>query len=464
MEVAAHADSEAFWLTARRLTALAGPVILGELGWMAMSVVDTIMVGGLGPAAIGAIGIGSSAFYSFAIFGVGLLFGLDTLVSQSFGAGNLKDCHRSLMQGIYIALFLTIPLTALFLILPITFPALGIVPSVSRLAGQFLIALSTSTLPLLLYGAFRRYLQGLGQVRPVMFTLISANAINWFFNWLLISGHWGFPALGVVGSGLSTTIARTYMALLLGFCVWLYEHRLNRHVSVIRTILCRPDWRRIWLLLKIGGPAATQILLEIGAFGVAGVLVGRLNATALAAHQIALNCASVTYMVPLGASSAAAVAVGHAIGRRQPQLARRGGYIAIALACIFMASAAVAFLAIPVPIIAIFTRDSGVVSIGIRLLALAACFQLFDGIQTTATGALRGLGETRTPMLVNFCGYWAIGLPIGYVLCFNLHQGVSGVWWGLTIALILIALFVLYEWDKQSRRVAVRGMQTVSSA
>ncbi|HEX4771962.1 MAG TPA: MATE family efflux transporter [Bryobacteraceae bacterium] len=457
MEAATHGDSEAFWLTARRLAALAGPVILGELGWMAMSVVDTIMVGGLGPAAIGAIGIGSSVFYAFAIFGVGLLFGLDTLVSQSFGAGNLEDCHHSLMQAIYIALLLAVPLTALFLFLPVTFPMLGIVPSVSGLAGNFLVALSSSTLPLLLYGAFRRYLQGIGQVRPVMFTLISANVINWLFNWLLISGHWGFPALGVIGSGLSTGMARTYMAALLGFFVWRYEHEVNRGSSVLRNILRGPDWVRIWLLLKIGAPAAAQILLEIGAFGVAGVLVGRLNATALAAHQIALNCASVTYMMPLGTASAAAVAVGHAIGRRQPQLARRSGYIAIALASIFMTSAAIAFFMLPVPIIAIFTRDSGVVFIGTRLLAVAACFQLFDGIQTAATGALRGLGETRIPMLVNLGGYWVIGLPIGYLLCFNLHRGVYGVWWGLTISLILIALVVLYEWDKQSRRVARQG-------
>jgi MATE family multidrug resistance protein len=415
------------------------------------------MVGDLGPAAIGAIGIGSSVFYAFAIFGVGLLFGLDTLVSQSFGAGNLEDCHHSLMQAIYIALLLAVPLTALFLFLPVTFPMLGIVPSVSGLAGNFLVALSSSTLPLLLYGAFRRYLQGIGQVRPVMFTLISANVINWLFNWLLISGHWGFPALGVIGSGLSTGMARTYMAALLGFFVWRYEHEVNRGSSVLRNILRGPDWVRIWLLLKIGAPAAAQILLEIGAFGVAGVLVGRLNATALAAHQIALNCASVTYMMPLGTASAAAVAVGHAIGRRQPQLARRSGYIAIALASIFMTSAAIAFFMLPVPIIAIFTRDSGVVFIGTRLLAVAACFQLFDGIQTAATGALRGLGETRIPMLVNLGGYWVIGLPIGYLLCFNLHRGVYGVWWGLTISLILIALVVLYEWDKQSRRVARQG-------
>jgi MATE family multidrug resistance protein len=452
MEVAAQLDSETFWQTVRRITALAAPVALGELGWMAMTIVDTIMVGGLGPAAIGAIGIGSSAFYSFAIFGMGLLFGLDTLVSQSFGAGNREDCHNSLMQGIYLALLLTAPLMVLFASMPPAFDALGIVPDVSKRAGQFLIALSASTLPLLLYGALRRYLQGVGHVRPVMFTLISANAVNWFFNWLLIQGHWGFPALGVVGSGLSTGVARTYMAALLAFFVWRYERYQKPGVL---NIFRKPDWVRMWLLLKIGAPAASQIILEIGAFGAAGVLAGRLNSTALAAHQIALSCAAVSYMVPLGTASAAAVAVGHAIGRRQPHLARLSGFIAVAIACVFMACAAVAFLTVPRQIMNVFTRNTDVISLGIRLLAVAACFQLFDGIQTVATGALRGIGETRIPMLVNLCGYWAIGLPIGYLLCFNLHQGAYGLWWGLTIALILIALILLYTWHRKSERLDV---------
>jgi multidrug resistance protein, MATE family len=449
MAVATQVDSETFWRTVRRITALAAPVALGELGWMAMTIVDTIMVGELGPAAIGAIGIGSSAFYSFAIFGMGLLFGLDTLVSRSFGAGDREDCHNSLMQGIYIALLLTVPLMALFAIMPPAFDALGVIPEVSKLAGRFLIALSASTLPLLLYGALRRYLQGVGHVRPVMFTLISANVVNWFFNWLLIRGHLGFPALGVVGSGLSTGVARTYMAALLAFFVWRYERYQKPGVL---NIFRKPDWARMRLLLKIGAPAASQIILEIGAFGAAGVLAGRLNSTALAAHQIALSCASVSYMVPLGTSSAAAVAVGHAIGRRQPRLARLSGSIAVVVACLFMACAAAAFLTVPRQIMHIFTRNEDVISLGTRLLAVAACFQLFDGIQTVTTGALRGAGETRIPMLVNLGGYWVIGLPIGYLLCFNLHQGVYGLWWGLTIGLILIALILLYTWHRKSLR------------
>lgn len=170
----------------RQVLKLAVPVALGELGWMAMTTVDTIMIGPLGPAAIGAIGIGSSAFYSFAIFGMGLLLGLDTLVSQAYGAGDREDCHKSLTQGVYLAIALTVPLMVLFAAMPPLFRTLEIVEPVSELAGTFIHVLSFSTLPLLLYAAFRRYLQAMGHVRPVMFVLISANLINWFFNWLLI--------------------------------------------------------------------------------------------------------------------------------------------------------------------------------------------------------------------------------------------------------------------------------------
>jgi MATE family multidrug resistance protein len=214
-------------------------------------------------------------------------------------------------------------------------------------------------------------------------------------------------------------------------------------------LLRPPDARRILLLLGIGLPAATQILLEIGAFGTAGILAGRLMPTALAAHQIALNCAAISFMVPLGISSAAAVAVGQSIGAGQPAVARRSGYIAIALACAFMLFPALLFLSAPMPILRIYTNDAQVLSTGVGLLALAALFQLFDGMQTVATGALRGIGNTRTPMLVNLFGYWLFGLPFGYWLCFKRGYGVAGLWWGLTAALVGIALTLFWVWQKQ---------------
>lgn len=427
---------------------LAAPVVMAELGWMSMTIVDTIMLGRLGPAAIGAAGVGSSAYYSFAIFGMGLLLGLDTLVSQAFGAGNREDCHHSLAQGVYLALFLTLPLTALFLAMPPIFYVLGINPEVSALAGPFVATLGWGTLPLLLYAAFRRYLQGMGHVRPVMFALISANLVNWLFNWLLIEGHWGFPALRVVGSALSTCLARVYMAVTLAFFIWWFERNVPPGFG---NLLRRPDVKRIRTLLRIGFPAATQILLEISAFGAAAVLAGRLTAAALAAHQIALNSAALTYMVPLGIASAAAVAVGQAIGRGAPQEARRSGYIAIGLSCAFMSCSALAFLLFPKPILRVYTNDSTVLRLGTGLLAIAALFQLFDGIQTVATGALRGLANTRTPMLVNLGSYWLCGLPIGYLLCFRWQYGVYGLWVGLSLALIVIAAILLEAWRRESR-------------
>jgi multidrug resistance protein, MATE family len=445
----------------RRIAGLAAPVALAELGWMSMTTVDTIMIGPLGPAAIGAIGIGSSAFYTFSIFGMGLLLGLDTLVSHAFGAGDRRDCHRSLMQGIYLALLVTPPLMLLFLSMPPLFYRLGINPEVSRLAGQFLVTLSLSTLPLLLYGAQRRYLQAIGHVRPVMFALVSANLVNWLFNWLLIRGHWGFRPLGVVGSALSTCLARVYMAVALAGFIWWYERGVS---PGLRSMFGKPDLARLRRLVHIGLPAAGTILLEIGAFGAAGVLAGRLTPIALAAHQIALNCAAVSYMIPLGTSSAAAVAVGHAIGARRPERARRAGFIATGLACVFVSLSAVLFVIYPRPILRIYTADPGVIAQGTGLLALAACFQLFDGIQTVVTGALRGLGQTRIPMLVNLGGYWAIGLPAGYVLCFHYGFGVYGLWCGLTLALVIIALILLHSWQRESRALVSDGLTRWSEA
>src|SRR3954469_11598308 len=222
-----YLSGESIQFELRRMLKLAVPVVMAELGWMSMTIVDTIMVGRIGPAAIGAIGVGSSAYYSFAVFGMGLLLGLDTLVSQSYGAGDREDCRRSLAQGVYIALLLTAPLMLLFAVMPYAFRAAGLDPSVSSLASEFIRRLSYSTLPLLLYGAFRRYLQATGHVRPVTFVLITANLVNWLFNWLLIGGHWGMPALGVVGSALSTVLARIYMAVSLGFFIWWFERNLN---------------------------------------------------------------------------------------------------------------------------------------------------------------------------------------------------------------------------------------------
>jgi multidrug resistance protein, MATE family len=415
---------------------------------MLMSVVDTIMVGRLSPEAIGAVGLSSSLYYIPALFGIGLLLGLDTLVSQAYGRGDPADCRHSLVQGMYIAILFSVPIMLLVQWLPALLPRWGTNPAVAAQTAVYLRLLNWGTPWLLTYGCFRRYLQGMHIVKPVTFALVTANIVNLAGNWLLIYGKFGLPKMGLSGSALSTVLARLYMAaFLVGVALW---HERKRGSSLFSKFP-RPNKVRILRILHLGGPAAVQMIFEIGAFGGATVIAAKLSADSLAAHQIALNIASVTYMVPLGISAAAAVAVGHNLGSGDLARARRSGYLAIGVAAAFMALMAIVLTIFPHYIIWIYTPDPRVLAIGAPLLALAAAFQIFDGIQTATTGALRGLGYTQAPMVLNFIGYWIIGLPLGYWLCFSRQLGVFGVWIGLTIALVFIATLVLLVWRNKSR-------------
>jgi MATE family multidrug resistance protein len=440
---------------ARALLRLAIPVVLSELAWMMMSFVDTIMVGRLSPEAIGAVGLSSSVYYIPTLFGVGLLLGLDTLVSQAHGRGDRADCRHSLIQGIYIALAFSVPVMAIVEWLPATLPYWGTNPAIIPQTAAYLRLLNWGTPWLLVYACLRRYLQGMHIVKPVTFALVTANLVNLAGNWLLIYGRFGLPAMGVRGSALSTVAARIYMAAFLAAVA--FWHERHRGAAIFATFPL-PDRHRILEILRLGGPAATQMIFEIGAFGAATVIAARLSAEALAAHQVALNIASITYMVPLGISAAAAIAVGHAVGAGDPSRARRAGWLAIGLAAAFMALMAIVLIALPRAIILIYSPDPRVMAVGVPLLALAAAFQIFDGIQTASTGALRGLGHTTGPMVLNFIGYWIIGLPLGYWLCFHAKLGVYGVWIGLTLSLIFIALLILIEWTRKSTEAKRAGM------
>jgi MATE family multidrug resistance protein len=438
---------------ARPMIRLALPLVLAELGWMTMAIVDTMMVGrqANSAVAIGAVSLGSILFNSAAIFGTGLMLGLDTLVSHSYGAGDVEDCHRSLVNGVYLSLAITPVLMGVIRLFEPLLRSLDIQASVLQQAIPYLRTLNWGTLPLLLYFVFRRYLQGMNLAKPVMFALVSANLVNLAGNWALVYGHLGFRAMGTVGSGWSTCGARTYMmAVLLAYAVY-YDHR---NKTGLRNAARLPNMPRVWRLVYLGLPAATQFGLEVGVFAVATALIGRLGAVALASHQVALNTASFTYMVPLGISAAAAVRVGQALGRQDAQAASRAGWTAMLLGTGFMGCMAVAFLVVPRAIVRIYTADPALIPPASALLFVAAFFQLFDGMQTVATGALRGAGDTRTPMLCHFFFYWAVGLPLGAYLCFRLGWGAPGMWAGLCVALILIGSALLYFWRRKERSFA----------
>ena len=415
---------------------------------MSMGVVDTLMVGRMpnSAVAIGATGLGQSLYHVVAIFGGGLLLGMDTFVAQAFGREDLNDARNTLSSGLLLAFLLT-PL----LMIGVSFwPALmhdfGISVELIGPMRPFLLALNWGTLPLLAYFALRRYLQAVNVALPIMFALISANIVNAVGDWALIYGHLGFRAEGIVGSGWSTCFARIYMVVVLTITLlWVESRRgLPNWAGTVRI-----DLGRMLALLKLGAPAAGQILLEIGAFAAATAICARLGPVPLSGHEIALNCAALTFMVPLGISSAAAVRVGQQLGRSDPEGARRAGWSAIMLGAGFMSCAGLVFVSVPKMIARAFSPDPTVVRVGATLLLVAAAFQLFDGLQVVTTGALRGAGDTKTPMFANFVAYWIIGLPLGSFLCFRLRWGALGVWIGLCAGLMIIGSGLVIAWRRK---------------
>ena len=413
-----------------------------------MGLVDTIMVGRLGPAAIAATGMGSGVFTAIMIFGAGLMLGVDALVSRAAGAGRVDDCLRWLHQGVILALLVSPAIMLVTWLAFITIDGWGLNPQIAVLAKPYLEVIALSAFPLMLYAAFRRYLQGIHVVRPVMYALVSANLVNAAANAILIYGRFGAPALGVTGSAWSTCIARVYMAAFLYIAIR-REHRrrgaAHPHVPFVL------DIERLRRLVALGAPAASQITLEVGVFALATALAARLDAVSSASHQIALNIVSVVFMVPLGLASAGAVRVGHAVGARDVRRARRAGWTALILGGAVMIVLGLMLFLFPVPMLSVFTTDARVLEIGSRLLAISAAFQLFDGTQAVTTGVLRGIGDTRTPMMMNVIGHWVLGLPVGYALCFRFAWGVTGLWIGLSIGLIFCAVALTATWIARTR-------------
>lgn len=437
---------------------LALPLILAELGWMTMGVVDTMMVGhmerpvlAIASAALGQV------LYNTVAFGIaGVLLGLDTYLAQSHGAGRWDEAARWLIHGLALAALLAAMLGMIVVAAPWFMMRLPIDHDVLVGAVSFLRGLNWGTPALFLYFALRRYLQAFNHVRPVAWALVSANGINALANWLLIYGHrwgrFGIPAYGVHGSALSTSLARLYLA---GFMVVAVLRVDRRHDYGLRSMTRRLEKARVWRLAVLGAPAGAQIFVEIAIFGAVTFLIGVMGPLPLAGHEIALTCASFTFMIPFAISAAAAVRVGQAVGRKVPEEARSAGWAAIGLGAACMAAMGLVLVAVPGGIAGSFTRDAGVIAATVPLLYVAAAFQLFDGVQITATGALRGVGNTHAGLIVQLIGFWGIGLPVGWWLGFRMHLGALGLWVGLCAGLIVAAVALTAVWARTTRRLLV---------
>jgi MATE family multidrug resistance protein len=430
---------------------LALPLVAAEIGWMVMGIVDTIMVGHLPDSAVslGAAALGQVMYHTLA-FGIGgILLGLDTVLSQAFGGKRIDDANRSLQHGLLLGVVLTAILMSITALMPLAFTHLHTDPVILAHAVPFLNALNWGSPFLLLWLVLRRYLQAFNHVRAIAFTLISANLINIGFNWLFIYGHhWGpihIPAWGVTGSGWSTTLSRIYQAGVMVAAVLFYDRR--HHYGLLKT-----KWRyqsaRIRELIRLGAPVGAQIFVEISIFGAVTAIISTFGALPLAGHQIALDCASFTFMVPMGISTATSVRVGQAIGRRDAPGARAAGWAGILLSSCFMLFASCVFIAIPGLIARGFSPSPGVIAAAVPLLFIVAVFQIFDGLQMTATGALRGAGNTSIGLYVHLAAYWAIGLPTGLYFGFHRHLGAAGLWLGLCLGLILAGIALTTIWNR----------------
>lgn len=424
----------------RALVRLAAPVVTIQVGLMLMGVVDTIMVGHVSPQDLAAVAMGNLYFFLVAVFGMGVLMALDPLVAQAVGAGDHPAVGRSLQRGILLSLVLGLVAAALLLLAGPVLTLLRQPPEVVPIAAGYAFATMAGTTPFFLFVAFRQTLQAMARLGPIVVTIVVANVLNLSLNWVLVYGNLGAPAMGAVGSGWASSGSRILMALMLPALAWPI---LKPHLRPFRREVL--EWRPMLRMVRLGAPIGMQFQLEFGAFGAVGILMGWMGTVPMAGHQVAINLASLTFMVPMGVSAAASVLVGHAVGRQDPVGARRGSAGALLLGTAFMTFTAALFILFPGPLAELYTGDAGVLAVAMTLLPIAGFFQIVDGLQAVAGGILRGLGDTRTPMLANILGFWVAGIPLGVVLAFPRAGGPAGLWWGLSLGLALVAGLLLWR-------------------
>ncbi len=422
----------------RDLVRLALPVAVVQMGLVSQGLVDTAMVGRVDAVELAAVTLGNLYFFGVSVFGMGLLLALDPLVSQAFGAGDHDGIRIAIQRGLLLSLILGAVMTAPMLLAGPVFALLRQPAEVVPVAAGYARAMAAGMWPFYGFIVFRQALQSLGRVAPIVWTIVAANLLNVFANWILIFGNLGFPALGAVGSGWATSISRWFMCLCLLAAAWSllgpYLRRLHGEL-LERAPLVR--------MVRLGAPIGFHLFLEFGAFGAIGVAMGWLGATAMSGHQIALNLAAFAFMIPLGISQAAAVLVGRAVGEGNPARARRSAGGSAILCCLVMAGTATIFLTLPEWLAAVFSTDPGIAAVAAALMPVAGMFQLFDGLQVVCAGALRGVADTLRPMIYNVLGFWLFGLPISLGLGFALEWGPVGLWWGLAAGLGAVALLLL---------------------
>jgi MATE family multidrug resistance protein len=437
IKFAASENRSRIWKEVRILFQIGMPVVIGNLLQISMSVVDTLMAGNLSPGDLAAVAVGGSLFMPVFIFGAGILMGLSPIVAQHYGRRELPMIGKSTRQAFWLALIISIPSV---IVLRNTGPVLGLLnidPEIIPLTLGYMNAISYGIPFLYLYLALRYFNEGISVTRPAMYVGFLGLIFNIVGNYTLMFGKFGFPRLGAIGTGYASAIVMLVMFLAL--LVYTARKKAYRRFELF-TAIRYPERKYIKELLLIGVPIGISMTMEVTMFAVVGLLMGSLGAFVVAAHQIALNFSSVTFMLAFGLSAAITVRVGQVTGKSGINDARFSGFIGIAMASLFMCFTAMIMYLFPGHIVSVYTDDPDLRDLAVQLLYMAAIFQVSDGLQVSGSGALRGLKDTRIPMIVNLIAYWIVGLPLGYYLGIIRQWGPEGLWIGLIAGLTVAAV------------------------
>lgn len=438
----------------RETIKLALPISIGQLGHVMLGVVDSVMVGKVGSASLAAASLVNGIFFLIIVIGIGLSMAATPLIAIAKGAEKYDECGKTLNHSLVINLLFSIILILATLGFSFLIPYLKQPEEVVKEAIPYLQVLSLSVIPFILFQTYRQFLEGLSIPKPPMYIAIFANLFNAFFNWMFIYGNLGFPAWGLFGAGVATTLTRWTMAMTLLYFVLNYK-KVRVYKPQIKIV--KLDYSLIKKLVNIGLPSGFQYFLEVAAFAFAAIMIGWVGKAQLAAHQIAINLASITYMIILGISSAGTIRVGEAVGQKYIIQIRRAGFSALGIAALLMIGFGISFILFRNFLPTLYILETEVIEVASQLLIIAALFQIFDGLQATGIGVLRGLTDTKIPLLISFATYWLIGIPISILLGFYFKLEALGIWIGLLVGLALLGIALLYRFNMKSKTAVFRS-------
>lgn len=432
------------------LLRLAGPLIVNNLAIAGMQFADAVMAGRLGAPSLAAVAVGGSVWFLGFSVPLGILLAISPIAARHFGAGNPELIGRYTRQGMYLALAYGIVLIALaYLYVDPLLRAIGIDPEFRELTVGYVLAIVTGGPGIFMFLALRYTTEGIGLTRPIMYTSLLSLVSNVFLNWVFMYGHLGAPALGAVGCGVASAIT---MWLIFGVLTYYMATQPRYEELQIFARLAPPRAAVLREIIVLGVPIAVMITAEAGLFNAVSILMGTLGAAVAAAHQVAINFAATMFMIPLAVSSAITVRVGHALGAGNPAAARHSGWLGLMLCAGFMACSAAFLLVFRDAVVGLYTNDPAVTSIAISLLLMAAVFQVADGVQVGAAGALRGYKDTRVPMLINMFAYWVLAFPLAYLAAVTYALPPSRIWGGFVLGLTAAAALLTWRYYHVSLR------------